>query len=70
MQLPVIGKLTWSLVGLLLVAGALAYMSLTYFVKAEMASTLYWCATKGERCSIAREVDQNQVNELREEAGL
>jgi hypothetical protein len=70
MQLPIIGRLTWPLVGLLVVASVTAYMLFAYFVGAEMARTLGWCASKGERCTIAREVDQNQVNDLREDAGL
>lgn len=70
MQLPLIGKLTWPLVGLLVVASVTAYMLFAYLVGAEMARTLTWCASKGERCSIAREVDENQVNDLREDAGL
>lgn len=70
MQVPLIGKVGWKLAIVLIVFAALAYGLMTYFVSAKMASTLYWCASKGERCSIAREVDEMKVNELRDEAGL
>lgn len=70
MNLPFIGKPGLPLIGLLIVASVTAYMLFAYFVGAEMARTIGWCASKGDRCTIAREIDQNQVNELREEAGL
>ena len=70
MQLPLIGKVGWQLAAGLVVFAALMWGLLAYLVQAEMAQTLIWCASKGERCAIAREVDEKQVNELRSEAGL
>lgn len=65
MNLPFIGKPSLPLIGLLLVASATAYLLFAYFVGAEMAKTLAWCASKGERCSIARQVDEKAVREFR-----
>ena len=70
MNLPFIGKPGLPLIGLFLVVIVATYMLFAYFVGAEMARTLGWCASKGDRCTIAREIDQNQVNDLREDAGL
>ena len=70
MQIPLIGKVGWKLsIGLIVVA-AVFYAILVYGVQKEMGKTLVWCATKWEKCSISREVDQKQINQLRIEAGL
>ena len=65
MNLPFIGKPGLPLIGLLIVASATAYMLFAYFVGAEMAKTLGWCALKGERCTIARQLDERQVEQFR-----
>jgi len=65
MNVPFIGKVGLPLIALLIVASATAYMLFVYFVGAEMAKTLVWCASKGERCTIARQLDERQVEQFR-----